>query len=175
MLIVRQAGHVYHSFGAAPLFFNLLLECIELRWFKNILSQKEKIKKRIEFYNTEEKIKLSRNNWNNIRKKNLKDLLIERYVIKMRKKYCLTIPQSRHLLSLIFIAIVFKVITSKDIIYENGQINDIKGIEFKRKQIILKRNLYDLKANFSPEIIIDKKIMSEHWSKYLEGLRKSTK
>ena len=73
-----------------------------------ILSQKEKIKKRISFYQAEDRIKQSRQSWSDIRKKNIKDLLIERYVIDMKKKYLLTIKQSKYLLSVIFIAIVFK-------------------------------------------------------------------
>ena len=137
-----------------------------------ILSQNEKIKKRIQFYDIEEKIKSERKEWANIRKRNLKDLLIERYVIDIKKKYNLTISQTKYLLSVIFISIIFKVINTKDIIYENGKIINIKGICFKKNQIILKRDIYNLKINFSPEIIIDKKIMSEQWTKYLESLRK---
>jgi hypothetical protein len=137
-----------------------------------ILSKKDKIKKRTEFYKTEQDIKQSRQTWSSIKKKNLKDLLIEQYVIKIKKKYSLNISQSRYLLSIIFIAIVFKVITSKDIDYENGHINNIKGIEFNNKQILIQRNLYNIKIDFSPEIINNKKIMSDNWEKYLDNLKK---
>ena len=88
------------------------------------------------FNNIENEIKEYRKSWSNIRKKNIKDLLIESYIIDMKNKHCLTIKQSRTLLSLIFIGMVFKVITVKDIVYENGCIKNIEGISFKKKQII---------------------------------------
>ena len=140
-----------------------------------ILSQKERNKKRIEFHKTESKIKEYRQKWSNIRKKNIKDLLIERYVIDMKKKYLLTLEQSKYLLSIIFIALVFKVIVSKDISYSDGKIQYIEGIEFENKKIILKRNIYDIEISFSPEIMIDKKLMMENWDKYLTIMRKIKK
>lgn len=140
-----------------------------------ILSQKERNKKRIEFHKTESKIKEYRQKWSNIRKKNIKDLLIERYVIDMKKKYLLTLEQSKYLLSIIFIALVFKVIVSKDISYSDGKIQYIEGIEFENKKIILKKNIYDIEISFSPEIMVDKKLMMENWDKYLTIMRKIKK
>jgi hypothetical protein len=137
-----------------------------------ILSQKEKNKKRVDFHETESKIKKYRQTWGNIRKKNIKDLLVERYVIDMKNKYLLSLKQSKHLLSVIFIAIVFKVIVSKDIQYSDGKIQHIDGVEFTKKNIIIKRNIYDIEISFSPEIMIDKKLMSENWNKFLTAMRK---
>jgi hypothetical protein len=140
-----------------------------------ILSRKEKVKKRIFFHKTEDKIKKIRQEWSNIKKKNIKDLLIELYVVDMKKKYSLTVSQTKFLLSIIFMAIVFKVITNEDIEYCNGKIKNIKGIEFTYKKIIIKRDIYDIDIEFSPEIIIDKKVMSDNWEKYLSILRKYKK
>lgn len=137
-----------------------------------ILSHKEKIKKRTDFHNTESKIKECRQSWGNIRKKNIKDLFIELYAIDMKNKYTLTIKQTKYLLSVIFIAIMFKVITPKDINYENGRIQNIDGIEFTKNKIIIKRNIYNMEVNFSTEVFDDKKIMSENWEKYISSLRK---
>jgi hypothetical protein len=140
-----------------------------------ILSQKEKIKKRIEFHKTETRLKELRQDWSNIKKKNIKDILIERYVIDMKNKHSLNLQQSKLLLSVIFISIVFKVITTKDVEYSNGKIQNIKGVEFNNNKIILKRNIYDLEISFSPEILIDKKLMADNWLKFLENLRKERK
>lgn len=140
-----------------------------------ILSRKEKVKKRADFHKTESRIKEFRQEWGNIRKKNIKDLLVERYVIDMKNKYSLTLKQTKYLLSIIFIAIVFKVITSKDIDYSDGKIQNIEGIEFSNKKIILKRDIYNIEVAFSPETVADKKIMSENWDKYLNSLRKTRK
>lgn len=137
-----------------------------------LLSKKERIKKRLEFYNIEEKIKESRSSWSGIRKKNLKDLLIEQYVIHIKNKYDLSIIQSKYLLSIFYTAIVFKVITNKDIHYDGTKITNIDGVEFNKNEILIKRKIYDLKVNFSPEIIVDKNIMSDNWKKYITLLKK---
>jgi hypothetical protein len=55
-----------------------------------ILSLKDKNNKQIDFKNIENELKECRKNWSNIRKKNIKDLLIERYVLNMKDKYLLT-------------------------------------------------------------------------------------
>jgi hypothetical protein len=140
-----------------------------------MMSHMEKIKKRVDFEETESRIKEFRQDWGNIRKKNIKDLLVERYVIDMKNKHSLTVKQSTYLLSIIFIAIVFKVITSKDIEYSDNKIQNIDGIEFTTKKIIIKRNIYDIDISFSPEIFMDKKLMADNWEKYLISLRKYCK
>jgi len=137
-----------------------------------LLSHKDKIKKKIDFVTLENNIKEYRKNWSNIRKKNIKDLLIENYVIDVKNKFCLTVKQARNLLSLIFIGMVFKVITVKDIIYEDGVITNIDGISFKNKEIILKNDIYDFQTNSSHFLIEEKKLMSNTWEKYIENLKK---
>jgi hypothetical protein len=140
-----------------------------------ILSQKEKVKKRVDFHKTESRIKEFRKDWGNIRKKNIKDLLVQRYVVNMKNKHSLTFKQAKYLLSVIFIAMVFKVITSKDIDYSDGKIQNIECLEFTDKKIIIKCDIYNIDVNFSPEILADKKIMADNWDKYLTALRKNKK
>jgi hypothetical protein len=140
-----------------------------------ILSRKEKVKKLVAFHKTESLIKEFRQEWSNIRKKNIKDLLIEKYVIDMKKEHCLNIKQCKYLLSILFMAIIFKVITSKDIDYSDGKIQNIDGIEFSKKKIILKRDIYTIDLNISPEIFSNRQLMSDNWEKYLKDLRKIRK
>ena len=137
-----------------------------------LLSYKDKQKNRQIFTDIEDSINDSRKNWNDIKKKNIKELLIELYVTNMKNKHNLTIKQSKYLLSMIFIGLVFKIITSKDIEYKDGKIKNIEGIIFKHKKIIINKNLYQLENNITPNIIIDKKIMSDNWEKYLKELTK---
>ena len=137
-----------------------------------LLSHQDKLNKKIDFENIENEIKEGRKNWNSIRKKNIKDLLIENYVISMKNKYSLNIKQAKYLLSVIFIGMVFKIITVKDIVYKDGIINGISGVEFKKKEIILNKDIYDIKYNINNIIIEDKNLMSSNWEKYLEYLRK---
>ena len=137
-----------------------------------LLSPLEKVKKRKIFKEIENDISDSRKNWNDIKKKNVKELLIELYVTRMKNKYALTLKQSRYLLSIIFIGMIFKVITSKDIEYSEGKIHNIEGIEFSHKNINVKKDLYNLDNNLTPTIVLDKSLMYDNWDKYLKELRK---
>ena len=80
-------------------------------------------------------------NWNDIKTKKMKELLIELYVSKMRTKYSLSIKQACYLLSTILIAMALKLITVNDIDYSNGCINKINGINFSNKQVKITQNL----------------------------------
>ena len=112
-------------------------------------------------------------NLNDIKKK-MKETLIELYVSKMRTNYSLSIKQARNLLSTILIAMVFKVITAKDIDYSNGRINKINGINFSKNQVIITQNLWNINLSSASCIFVDKKCMANNWEKYLEKLRKIT-
>lgn len=137
-----------------------------------LLSQTDKIQKKKAFVELENSKKDSRKTWADIRKKNIRELMLELYVIKMKSMHSLTLKQTKHLLSIIIIAMVFKVITSADIHYENCRIQHIDGIDFIKKQFVIQRNLYQLNASFAPNIVLDKKLMVDNWEKYLKDLRK---
>ena len=137
-----------------------------------LLSPLEKSKKRKIFKDIEEDITESRKNWNDIKKKNIKELLIELYVTRMKNKHSLTLKQARYLLSIIFVGMIFKVITNKDVHYENGKIEHIDGIEISHKKIEIKKDLYNLENNFTPTIVLDKNLMYDNWEKYLKELKK---
>lgn len=137
-----------------------------------LLSHQDKINNKELFNIVEQNIKETRTLWTNIRKKNVKDLMIELYVIRMKKKHQLNHKQTKYLMSIIFLAIVFKVITYKDIDYSENKINHIDGIDFENKKVILKTNIYNINVSFEPYIFLDKKILSEHWDKYIKELKK---
>jgi hypothetical protein len=137
-----------------------------------LLSVRDKLNKKIDFNNIEEDLKNTRKNWNNIRKKNIKDLLIENYVINMKNKYKLSVLQSRKLISTIFIGLIFKVFSVKDIKYDNGVIESIDGITFEDNKVVLERNIYDIENDYRKCILIDKTVMSDNWEKYLNNLQK---
>lgn len=140
-----------------------------------LLSSRDKLKKKLVFNNIEEELKFNKNKWTDIRKKNIKDLLIENYVIDMKNKYLLSNKQSKNLLSSIFIGMIFKVINIKDICYNDGKINSINGISFEKNKIIYDKNIYDFDINFQKCILIDKPMMSENWNKYITNLKKIKK
>ena len=138
----------------------------------NILSNKEKNKKRLDFNQIENDLKETQKSWSSIKKKNIKDILIEKYIINMKNEFSLTIKQCKYLLSTIFIGFMLKILTNSDIVYENERILRINGIEFKTGKIIIKKNVYNINCPFSPEIIFDKKNVSENWEKHINTLKK---
>ena len=149
--------------------YNLLVKKLGL------MSIRDKLNKKIDFNNIEEELKLSRKNWNNIRKKNIKDMLIENFVINMKNKYSLNTKQCRKLISSIFIGMIFKVITSKDIDYDDGEIKGIDGFVFKTNEVSIERDIYDIDNEYRKCILIDKSLMSDNWEKYLTNLKKLVK
>jgi hypothetical protein len=138
-----------------------------------ILSHKEKAQKRLDFHELEKNIKESRQDWASIRRKNIKDIMYVKYVIDAKTKYSLTTKQCKYLLSVILLSIMFKTITSKDIVYKDDRIQQITGIEFSKGKIILKRPLCcPGTISETPELDETKlKAMSENWGKYLKNLR----
>ena len=137
-----------------------------------LLSVRDKLNKKIDFNNIEEEIKQTRENWTNIRKKNIKDLLIENFVINMQKEYSLSVKQSRKLMSDIFIAMIFKIITVKDINYKDGVITSINGICFNQNEYNFDKDIYDVENEYRKCILVDKALISENWDKYLLNLLK---
>lgn len=102
-------------------------------------------------------------------------MLIENFAIKMKNKYSLNLKQSRKLISSIFIGMIFKVISAKDINYENGEILSIEGFSFKENEVIVERDIYDIDNEYRKCILIDKTLMSDNWEKYLNNLKKLAK
>jgi len=140
-----------------------------------ILSHKEKAQKRLDFHEMEKNIKQSRQDWSSIRRKNIKDVMYEKYVIDMKRKYSLSLKQCRYLLSIILLSIMFKTITSKDITYKDNKIQNIDGIEFAKGKVILQRSLCVVNSeevSDSPDLEdLGLKTMSENWERYLKILR----
>jgi len=139
-----------------------------------ILSIRDKTNRQFDFQNIENELKECRKNWSNIRKKNIKDLLIERYVLNMKTRYSLSYKQAQTLLSTIFIGLVFKVISVKDIKYSDGIITEIEGISFSDKEFKFEKNIYGNDIEFRKCILLDKNSMSDNWEKFLTNLKKLT-
>jgi hypothetical protein len=96
------------------------------------------------FEKLEQNIREKREDWCKIRRKNIKDLIIEKYVVNMMIKNNLKYYQARKLAAVIFVAMQFKTITNSDINYNEGEILSINGISFKEGKIILNKNILNL-------------------------------
>lgn len=69
-------------------------------------------------------------NWRSIRKKDVKEVAIENFILEKRREYQLTIEAARSLYTLINCYQTLKIIDSTDITYEGGIILAIAGLEF---------------------------------------------
>jgi len=101
----------------------------------NIMSKNERGILLKEFEEVEESIKkIQTCNWNEIKKKSIKDIIFQNYLISMKKKYELTNLQIKKLYNLINLCTVLKSLSNSDIEYTEGEIKNIKGISFSKKK-----------------------------------------
>ncbi len=110
--------------------------------------------------------------WKSIKKKSIKDMIIQEYVISEKNKRGLSIEQARKLLSLIFINLSFGIISSEDIHYENGKILAIDNIEFRNNEALYHLDTENLNCLNLHPAAYEKKMMSDNWPKYLAVLKK---
>ena len=136
-----------------------------------LLSKDDKIKRKQLFENTEAQIQDNNKNWNKIRKKSIKQNIIEKYAIDMKCKYNLSNIQMKKLFSIIIIGMIFKTITINNIYYSNGEIHNINGISFCQNEISIAPDIYNLNSVTSPEIIINENNISDQWEKYLKTIK----
>jgi len=114
----------------------------------------------------------------------MKELLIELYVIEAKDTYFLSVEQTRHLLSFILMATLFKTIVTQNMQYKDGKIQSIDGIRFQKHQVIIDpkiqlsicsnehKSLQQENVGDQPCSPKKKTKMSDNWVKYLKELRK---
>lgn len=136
----------------------------------SLVSREEIMRRKNELYN-DDNSNLT-DDWLSIKKKNIKEVMIERYVLDMKETFGLSMKQAKYLISIIFLAFVFKVFVTNDVSIKEGKIEGIKGLEYSQGKIRLKKNIYDIQVNISPEIIISKKLMSDEWDRFVNALKK---
>ena len=110
--------------------------------------------------------------WGKIKKKNIKQLLIENFVISAKRKYGLTITDAKKILSYIVIGHIFKTIDNDDIVFDNGKIQSINGFTFEKGKYTIPSNLFDIDMSTAPQTT-QKKKLSEVWEKYLINFKKN--
>tara|TARA_E500000331_G_scaffold317735_1_gene329318 strand:+ start:1094 stop:1696 length:603 start_codon:yes stop_codon:yes gene_type:complete len=123
--------------------------------FKNkfgLLSKSDKLQKDKLLVNSQNKLSDNlNNNWSYIKKKNIKTIFLEKYVIKNTLKYGLSKNQSKALYNNIILGLVLKTINNIDIIYENREIKEIKCIKFNKHDYKFTCDLF----NFKTSILFD--------------------
>ena len=117
----------------------------------DILKNKFGLLSNFDKQNNNEKFILHQNNllqdtfrdWNTIKKKNIKLLFIEKFIISNKVKYNLSNTMCQQLLHIILLGLLLKTITSNDIIFEDCRIKKIKGITFSKNKFINNINLFN--------------------------------
>jgi hypothetical protein len=99
----------------------------------NVLSKNDKKIMIDEFEKIENSLKQDQSCWENIKKKNIKEILFQNFLIKMKKQYSLRDSHIKKIYNLINLGFILKTIKNSDIIYENGEIQSIQGLSFYRE------------------------------------------
>ena len=135
----------------------------------NVISDQDMTTKKILYAKMSENIQLSHSSWKGI-KKNIKELLIEMYVITQMKTYDLSMKQARYLLSMVMLSLILKIIIPADIHYDGNEIANIDGITYTKNSVICTRNIFDISIPYVTEICKYKNTLSDKWGKYVQTL-----
>jgi hypothetical protein len=137
-----------------------------------ILSEKEKIQNKNAFLNE------NRTN-NSLNKKCIRDTLLENYILGKSEDYNINIDKCRKVISFLLVGFLFKLITLKDVQFNEKYIKNIKGLEFEDNKIILKNNfLYNKNFSFNSSIFVEennKKNIEFLWYNYKTDIKNKKK
>lgn len=109
----------------------------------NIMSKNDRIILINEFEEVEKNLKNIKNSdWNDIKKKSLKDILFQNFLIRSKKEYELSDYQLKKIYNSINLGLMLKSIKNTDIIYDKGEIKEIKGITFSKGKYHIDIDIY---------------------------------
>lgn len=106
--------------------------------------------------------------WSDIRKKDDKDTLIERFVVNKQKEYSLSLDKVRELYKYIMNNMYSKNISSENIVIRNGDIFMIEGIQFDSGKVNYKQYDVELNQKESDDRKKDKKRELHSLDKFLD-------
>jgi len=135
-----------------------------------VMSEREKNKKKLLFHTMNSDSSEIPQSWGKIRKKNLKKVLVEKFVLGKKEQFNLSISKTRNLLSFIMISVSFKTLSSKDIVLEDGIIKEIKGIRFTDKNYSIDLEEIITDTSKSCESLSSKIDLKASWEKYSKDL-----
>lgn len=138
-----------------------------------ILSEKEKIQQKEEFFQSknEEKRKT-------INKKHIRDNLLQKFILEQSKIYDIKLEHCRKIINYLYSAFMFKNISIDNIDFENGYISNIDGIEFSKKKVSIVKNMLCDITDLNENIIYfseddKKKNLSYFWTIYLHDMKET--
>lgn len=148
----------------------------------NILSQQDHFRFRDECQVHTKNYMEGIHSWNDIRKKNLKDVLLEKYSLTQKAKYDYTNRLTHTLFAVIFIGLQFKTILHRQIEYHHHTVQKIHGITCEPRRIVCAYNVFITKTTTNNNISnTSNKVprrsvststmrMSHAWKRYLLSL-----
>jgi len=89
-----------------------------------------------------------REEWNMVRKKMIRDTLLEQFVLVKARRYHLTPIICRRVLSLLIVGLMFKTVTAGSILYRDGFISRVSGFEFFPRKVIVAPSIF--KVRYTP-------------------------
>lgn len=109
----------------------------------NIMSRNDRKILIDEFEEVEKNLKAIKNtDWSEIKKKSLRDILFQNFLINAKKTYELSDYQLKKIYNSINLGLMLKSIKNSDILYENGEIKEIKGIVFYKGKYNIDIDIY---------------------------------
>lgn len=131
----------------------------------NIMSKNDRKILITEFEEVEKNLKnLKNTEWNDIKKKSTKDILFQNFLIDAKKKYELRDSQLKCLYNSINLGLMLKSIKNTDIIYKNGEIQEIKGFVFSKGKYRIEVDIY---SGLDDEV---SKVIEKKEEKFLRNL-----
>jgi hypothetical protein len=111
--------------------------------------------------------------WSEIRKKNLREILIIKFVVRMKKKYKFDWKKSRDLYIMIQIGFIYKTQTSKDVNFKNKRVDSIDGIVYnEEKNIFVNEYTNNEIPKEKDELDDDDNYLYYYWDRYVSAVSK---
>ena len=109
----------------------------------NILSKNDRKVMLNEFEEVERSIQqVKQSDWNDIKKKSLKDILFQNFLIRMKQSHELRDVQVRCVYNAINLGLMLKSIKTTDVVYEDCEIKEIKGFHFSKGKYRIDMDIY---------------------------------
>lgn len=105
--------------------------------------------------------------WGKIKRKSLRDNLIQDYVVNVKKIYELPDKEVKKLYFYITVGCVFKLFSGNDIILKGGFIESIDGVSFSDKKVLINRRFEEPQIKREADKVI---YLYALWENYLKTL-----
>ena len=137
-----------------------------LKYKAGILSEKEKIQQKEDFFR-----KKKTNEKKFMNKKYLRDNLIQNFVLKKGNKFNIKLEHKKNLMSFLNIAFLFKAISVHDLEFKDDEIEYIDGIDFENNKVMIKKKIF---SNTSTTIQVEDDKRSNiyiMWQNYMQDIK----